>query len=124
MEPPDSSALQLLVQSFYRLSCSCSAAEMISPLLVRFAYTDCANDGITSRRTPDFDAFHISPDKVTQAVSHWRLPLVRAVRHSAHQKAIKHDHKLKYLTIICVPVNKQAHSSMHHKTIWDNLSNS
>lgn len=79
---------------------------MVSPLLVSFAYTDCANDGITSRRTPDFEAVHTSPDKVTQAVSHWRLPSVRAVRHSAHQKAIKHDHKLKYLTIIGVPVNK------------------
>jgi hypothetical protein len=79
---------------------------MVSPLLVSFACTDCANDGITSRRTPDFEAFHTSPVKVRQAVSHWRLPSVRAVRHSAHQKAIKQDYKLKYLTIIGVPVNK------------------
>jgi hypothetical protein len=72
-------------------------------LLASSVYTDCANDGIASWRTAGFEAFHTLPDMVTQAVSQWRLPSARA---SAKQMAIKHDHKLKRLTIIPFPVNK------------------
>lgn len=66
--------------SLYRLSCSGSAAEMVNPLLVSFAYTDCANDGITSRRTPDFEAVYTSPDKVTQAVTQSLAPPISPCR--------------------------------------------